>query len=201
MGWVGATVGAADADRPAVGGHGRTVLVVGDDAEVAVALHDCLDRTYVTVCEVRPLEAAAALRACRPWPWMVIGAGGLDQPAVQALARWPTLVIWRGSAPQDLPAHALRLELFSEVARLAQQAIDAEVVGIRLAPGEGLSMPGGVLAVSPALEALVANHPQPVFAPSREFSGAATTLRAHRVPLRLERSMDGGTCLVPTGKG
>ncbi len=32
----------------------RTVLAVGHDAELAVALRDRLDRAFLTVCEVRP---------------------------------------------------------------------------------------------------------------------------------------------------
>ena len=174
------------------------MLVIGEDVELAVALRDRLDRAYVTVCEVRSPEAAGAVRGCQPWPWMVVGSSSALADALGTLlAGEPTLVLWHGEPPAGLPAHTRRMALFSELATAAQAAIDAEVGGVRLAPGTGLTMPDGGHASSPALEALVASHPRPLFAAGRWFRGAAATLDSHGVPLRVTRVGSGGRTLAP----
>jgi hypothetical protein len=97
------------------------MLVIGDDLELAVALRDRLDRAYVTVCEVRTGEVDDAVRACHPWPWMVVGVGaGCAGTVVRRLARQPALVLWRGERPSGLPAHTRGLGLFSELAASAE---------------------------------------------------------------------------------
>ena len=53
-------------------GRGRTVLVVSDGIELAVALRD-VDQACLPLYGRQPPEALAAAGACRPWPWMVIG--------------------------------------------------------------------------------------------------------------------------------
>ncbi len=192
-------MGPIDDAGPPVGGRGRTVLVIGEDVELAVALRDRLDRTYVTVCEVRTAEALAALRACRPWPWMVIGDGShVPESIVKALAEQPILLLWRGARPPGLPAHAYGSTRFSELAGAAERAISAEVAGIRLAPGAGLTMPDGKHAGNAALEALVANHPRPLFTQFRHFRAATATLDSHGIPLRVARSITGGISLTAT---
>jgi hypothetical protein len=181
---------------PANDAHGRTVLVIGTDLELAVALRDRLDRAYVTVCEVRHDEAAAAVRACHPWPWMVVGSGAdCAETVLRPLARRPALVFWRGARPAGLAAHTRGVALFSELAAAAEAAIAAEVGSISLAPGAGLTMPGGGHVTSAALEALVASHPRPLFAAPRHFAGVPATLAAHDAPLRVARTPGGGVAL------
>lgn len=174
------------------------MLVIGEDLELAVALRDRLDRTYVTVCEVRASEAGAAVRGCHPWPWMVVGDdSGCTELVARLLARRPALVLWRGERPSGLPAHTRTLGLFSELAAAAEAALAAEVGGIRLAPGAGLTMPGGEHTAGAALEALVASHPRPLFAAARHFAGVDETLAAHAVPLRFGWTAAGGAGLEP----
>jgi hypothetical protein len=173
------------------------VLIVSDGIELAVALRDQLDRAYVTVRDVPVSEALPAVRACRPWPWMVIG----DTPAVserlaEALGEHPLLLYWCGAMPSGLPAHARAFARFSEMAAALKAALGAEVAGIRLAPGGGLTMPDGAHAGNAALEALVASHPHPVVAPMRDFRGALSAITAHRAPLRLHRNGDGSVSLA-----
>jgi hypothetical protein len=171
-------------------------LVISEDVELAVALRERLARAYVTVCHVRTAEAQRATRDCRPWPWMVIGdRADLPEMVVRTLAGAPTLVLWRGGRSAGLPAHARHLDLFSELATAAADAIGAEVGGVRLAPGGGLTMPGGEHVTSPALEALVASHPRPLFAAPRHFRTVGAILESHRVPLSLERTAAGGILL------
>ena len=177
--------------------RGRTLLVVGDSVEMAVALRDRLDRAFVTVCDVPAAANADSVSASAPWPWMVVGDGAEVSDALAgALARHPVLVLWQGVPPRGLPAHARAFALFSEVARAVAAALHTEVGGIRLAPGTGLTMPGGEHCGNAALEALVANHPHPVFAPMRAFRGAAAALASHRIPLLIAHD-GGGVSLVP----
>jgi hypothetical protein len=185
------STGGADRSR------GRTVLVIGDDTELAVALRDRLPRAYVTVVDVRPAEVAAAVPSCRPRPWLVVGtASEVPDTVVRVLAQNPTLLFWRGHPPARLPAHTRRFDLFSELAAAAELAVNAEVGGVRLAPGGGLTMPDGRHAGCAALEALVGNHPRPLFLPGRHLRTAAAVLDAHRVALRVDSTSIGGAVLV-----
>jgi hypothetical protein len=181
----------------ALSGPGRTVLVVGDDAELATALRDRLDRAYVTVVEVPPGAELAAIRSCRPWPWMVVGAGGHVDPRVLIeLGRGPTLLVWR-APPPGLPARAIAADRFTVVVGTVATALGAEVAGMRLAIGSGVDMPDGAHVANACLEALVASHPRPLVAPSRLVRSAARALAAHGVPLRPRSTTDGGVVLAP----
>jgi hypothetical protein len=189
----------ADSAAPAGAWH-RTVVVVGDDPELVVALRDRLDRAMVTVCEVRPDDAAAAVRGCTAWPWMVVGdTRVVDEPFARALAAHPIVAIWRGQVPPGLPGHVRVAGRFSELAAAVESAVDAQVRGVRLAVGSGLSMPDGSHTESPVLEALVASHPLPVPASPRQLRAADAVLSAHHVPLMARRAPGGGV-LVPAGQ-
>ncbi|MEO9045213.1 MAG: hypothetical protein ABI352_09355 [Candidatus Dormibacter sp.] len=196
-GWVLAMVSPVPG-TVAPGGRGRTVLVVGDDAELATAIRDRLDRAYVTVVEVPPGEELVAIRGCRPWPWMVVGAGEHVDPSVLAeLGRSPALLIWRGSSPPGLPARAIAADRFTVVVGTVATALGAEVAGMHLAIGSGVDMPDGSHVSNACLEALVASHPRPLVAPSRLVRSAARALAAHAVPLRPRSTADGGVVLAP----
>ncbi len=172
---------------------GRTVLVVGEDPELPVALRDRLDRTYVTVSEISPTDAV--LRG-RDRPWMVVGTGtAVAKPVLEMLAGGASLVMWRGSIPAGLPTHARSFERFSDLVEAIQGALGARVAGMRLAPGDGVTMPDGRHAANRTLEILVASHPHPVVAAARPLRGVAALLSSHRVPLHLERDR-GGARLV-----
>ena len=177
--------------------RGRTLLVVGDSVELAVALRDRLDRAFITVCDVPAAPNADAVPASAPWPWMVVGdIAEVSDALARTLAQHPVLVLWQGVPPRGLPAHTRAFALFSELASAAAAALHAEVGGIRLAPGTGLTMPHGEHCGNAALEALVASHPHPVFAPMRAFRGAAAALASHSIPLRIAHD-GGGVSLVP----
>lgn len=176
-------------------GRGRTALVIGA-GELAVALRDRIDRAYLTVRDVRPAEMLAAAGDCRPWPWMVIGDARAVAPDVCGwLSLHPVLVFWQGPAPPGLPAHARAFGRFADLAAAVEAALLVDVEGVRLAPGGGLTMPDGTHAGNAGLEALIAGHPRPVFAPAGDFRGAVASLRSHGVALRLARH-GGGTSLV-----
>jgi hypothetical protein len=186
---------ALQAPRARRHGRGRTALVVGA-GELAVALRDRLDRAYLTLCDVRPAEMMAAACDCHPWPWMVIGDARTLAPDLSGcLSLHPVLVFWQGPAPPGLPAHTRAFERFADLAAAVESALLVDVEGVRLAPGGGLTMPDGTHAGNAGLEALVAGHPRPVFAPARDFRGAVASLRSHGVALRLARH-GGATSLV-----
>jgi hypothetical protein len=126
----------------------------------------------------------------------VVGDGPeMSDALAGSVAQHPVLVLWRGMQPRGLPAHARAFVLFSELAHATAAALHAEVGGIRLAPGTGLTMPDGAHCSNGALEALVASHPHPIFAPTRAFRGAAAALASHRIPLRVAHH-DGGVSLA-----
>jgi hypothetical protein len=182
----------------ALGGQGRTVLVVGDDIELATALRDRLDRAYVTVIEVPPGEERAAIGSCRPWPWMVVGAGqDVDRGVLADLGRAPTLLVWRAPPPPGLPTRAIAADRFTVVVGTVATALGAEVAGMHLAIGSGVDMPDGGHVANACLEALVASHPRPLVAPSRWVRSVARALAAHGVPLRPRSTTHGGVVLAP----
>ncbi len=111
-------------------GGGRSVLVLSHDRELAVALRERLDRALVTVREVWPDEALAAVRACRPWPWLVVGDIREADPALtRLLASRPTLLVWRGAPPPGLPPQLRAARLFSEIVEAVEAALGAVVGG------------------------------------------------------------------------
>lgn len=172
------------------------MLVIGD-AELAVALRERLPRAYVTVVQLRTAEVAAAVPGFRPRPWLVIGsAPAMPDTVIRVLAQNPMLLFWRGHPPAGLPAHTRRFDLFSELASATELAVNAHVGGVRLAPGDGLTMPDGRHAGCAVLEALVGSHPRPLFVPGRCLRAATTVLQAHCVALRVDRTGAGGAVLV-----
>jgi hypothetical protein len=185
------------ARRGSLGGGERTLLVIGHDPELAVALRDRLDRAYVTVREIRPAEARDAVAQCMPWPWMVVGDDvDVDTSIVDTLARYPVIVLWRGRRPPGLPLHTVAVERFSQLAGFVEAALAGEVAGVRLAAGGGVSLPDGSHAGSAVLEALLASHPRPMFTPMRHLRSASRTLASHGVPLRVARTGGGGVVLA-----
>lgn len=168
-----------------LGGAGRVVLVVGDDRELATSLRDRLDRAWVTVLDVRPGEEADALRLCRPWPWMVAGAGPrLPPPLVGAVRDEPMLVAWRGPAPPALPSRAVACARFGDLVTVIEEALHEQRGGMRLCIGGGVEMPGGEVVGDRALEALVAVGGKPLPLTPRRAAAVARTLARHRIQLR-----------------
>jgi hypothetical protein len=185
-----------------MGGSERSVLVVGDDAQLACALRDRLDRAYVTVVEVRPGEELDAVRACRPWPWMVVGAGtGVDGEVLGDLARSPILVVWRAPAPLGLPGHSLVCARFPSVVGAVEAALGATFAGMRLAIGGGVEMPGGAHVANASLEALLSSHPRPIAVRPQLARSVARVLAQHGVAVRARLSHAGGAVALSPGPG
>jgi hypothetical protein len=189
--------GGGSSGRALSDGLGRTLLVIAEGSELAVALRDRVHRAYLTVREVRPAEAYGAVLGGPRRPWMVVGDGAeLPGEIVDLLTRHPIVLLWRGPQPAGLPAHTRCFERFSDLADAVEAALGAEVGGMRLAPGDGLTMTDAEHATVPALEVLVATHPFPVFARGQHFRRVDAALKSHGVPLRLAIG-GGGARLVP----
>ncbi len=127
-------------------GLGRTVLVIGEDPELAVALRDRLDRAYVTVLRGRApaRRRTGAGRRRRPgWWWAT--APAVPEAVVELLRRHPCLVLWRRAAT-GWPARAhprLRRASPTWPAAVRARCQRARSAGMRLAPGDGVTMPDG----------------------------------------------------------
>ena len=157
----------------------RTLVVVGDDGEVAVALRDVLPRSMVIVLDARPGEAAAAAAVCLPYPWAVVLDATAPPPRRTPVARRPTLVLARTGVAA--PAAALRWSTFRDLASQLRRMLGAHVGGMRLAPGMGVELPDGSVVRSAPLQALLSAHPAAVPAPPSQFRTVAALLRAHTV--------------------
>ncbi|MBV9101665.1 MAG: hypothetical protein JOZ46_01405 [Candidatus Dormibacteraeota bacterium] len=177
----------------------RSVVVLSEDGEIAVALRDCVDTGRAVVRDVRPAEFADVLAACRPWPWMVVGGGGDVPPAlIAAAAARPFLVFWYGTMPAGLPAHARPAARFSDLAGMVNSALQRSVGGMSLSPGMGVDMPHGRRVRSAALEALIAAHPDGFDLPLQTFRSATRVLHLAGVPFRPRRDRAaGGVVLRP----
>ena len=171
----------------------RALLVLSRDGELAVGLRERLERARVVVKDARPDESLTAVGSCRPWPWMLVGDVAELPPGIEAAAaRHPILVLWLGPPPPALPAHVRSFSRFSELADSAGRALDAEVDGMRLAIGAGVELPGGQLARSASLQALVSAHPAGFNLPLVTFTSAARALLGSAVRLRPRRDPASG---------
>ncbi len=171
----------------------RALLVLSDDGDLAVGLHEQLDCIYVVVKHARPDEAADAARTCRPWPWMLAGTGPVLPPELAAVLRIrPVLTVWYGRAPATLPARSLVFPRFADLVAFVRSALSSEVLGLQLAPGVGVDLPGGGFARSPELQALVSAHSRPFDLPLATFRNAARVLAHHGVPIRPGRDLQTG---------
>ena len=166
----------------------RTLVVLSHDGELAVGLRERLERLRVVVKDARPDEAGIAMASCRPWPWMLVGdLAELPTCVRPALARHPVLVLWLRPVPRGLPAHSRDFSRYSELADAASRALEGEVGGVRLAAGAGVEMPGGRLARSASLQALVSAHPAGFNLPLSRFGSATRALSGSAVRLRPRR--------------
>ena len=182
--------------------HVRSIVVIDDDGELAVAVREAIAREVAVVHDVRPAEAAAVQAACLPWPWMVIGRGAAPAATRDLVRRRPVLVLWLGELPAGLPAHARSLPRFSALVDAVSRAAGNAVGGMRLCTGAGVDLPGGGLAQSASLQALVSQHPRGFDLPTRSFRSAARTLAREQVSWRpLASRAAGGVVLAPCGPG
>jgi hypothetical protein len=137
----------------------RAIVVISSDGELAVSLRERVEPHRALIRNVRHFEARAAIVACRPFPWMVVGEGNAPAALVRAATSQPILVVWRVPVPRGLGRLAKGFERFVELGEHVESALTSAVGNMRLARGEGVVMPDGAWTASPHLQALIAAHP------------------------------------------
>ena len=171
----------------------RTIVVVGDDGETAVALRDALPREMVVILDARPAEAAAAIAVCHPCAWALIWDSAVA-PVAAPPARSPTIVLARTTA-----AGARATERWTSYRGLLERLramLAADVGGMRLAPGVGIELPDGSISRSAWLQALVSMYPAGVAAPPAQLRAAQVLLRTRGAGWTAARGGDGTMALV-----
>jgi len=176
----------------------RALVVISDGSETAVALRDALPREMVVVLEARREEAAAAIAACRPYPWAIVADGPEAARAALSAGALPSIQLLR-PLPADAPAHTFTWNRFSELVARVQSRLDARAGGMRLAPGMGVELAGGRIVRSAALQALVSMHPHGFALSATQFRSAARILAGCGSEWRPVHSRaSGGIVLAPT---
>lgn len=182
--------------------NARTILVVADDGELAVAIRDRIDRKLALIKDVRPDEFVDGCGTCLPWPWMVVGSvPSLPNGSDELLQNRPILIFWRGTPPPGLPSHARTFDRFADLVGAVERALTQEVAGMRLAIGLGVDLPDGDYARSAELQALVSAHPHPFDVPLDAFRSAARVLSTHRIKLKPVRDAESGTVSLVDAAG
>ncbi len=177
----------------------RAILVVTVDGELAVAVHDTAPRGMAVIRDARTDDAAAIAGACLPWPWMVVGSTVSVTPALATILRArPVLIFWLGAAPDGLPSHARVFTRPAALLEAVRRACDANVCGMRLAPGSGVELRDGTLLRGATLESLVAAYPDGFALPTRAFRAVAEALARHDAGWTPERDRDARMALVPS---
>ncbi|HKF77605.1 MAG TPA: hypothetical protein VKF59_15805 [Candidatus Dormibacteraeota bacterium] len=164
----------------------RTLVVVSERPHPWAFLRDRLDPDLVTVAWARPGDPAALAVT----PWLLAGDGCGRVPGLAHLRGRLLACRWVGRPPVELPVTPVLRPDWRAVAADAEQALNATVAGLRLAPGSGLVLPdGSFVARAPELEALLSAHPDGLSAAGlgrrRAVRRAQALLERHRLPLRV----------------
>jgi hypothetical protein len=175
----------------------RSIVVVTDDGELAVAVREQVPQGIAVVRDARPDDSPEAAAACLPWPWMVVGATTSIAPGLAAVLRSrPVLTFWLGSHPAGLPSHATVFDRPAALLGAVRAACTASVGGMRLAPGSGVELSDGTLIRGATLDALLAAYPDGFALPTRTFRPASAALARHGVAWAPERNSQAHMVLV-----
>jgi hypothetical protein len=175
----------------------RSIVVVTDDGELAVAVREAVPQGVAVVRDARPGDASEVAAACLPWPWMVVGATRAVSPGLASMLRSrPVLTLWLGVAPAGLPAHATAFDRPAALLEAIGIACRAQVGGMRLAPGSGVELSDGTLVRGATLDALLGAYPGGFALPAHTFRPVATTLARHHVAWTPQRNGDQRMVLV-----
>jgi hypothetical protein len=202
IGWEGLMVGVIDA--PWMLGvrapdRSRSILVVTDDGELAVAVRDTAPRGMAVIRDARPDDAAEIAAACLPWPWMVVGAcRAIDAGLGVVLRERPVLILWLGTPPPGLPRHARCFDRPSALLAAVVEACSTTVGGMRLALGGGVELDDGSLLRGAALEGLIGAYPRGFALPSRLFRSVALALAREGSAWSPQRDSDAEIRLAPS---
>ena len=172
-------------------------MVVSRTGELAEALRHGVPREMAVVIDARPREAAGAISACTPFPWMLVAdAGAVPAPALAVARRHPVILAWRGRPPAEAPAHTRAFTSFASLAEFVTRALCGTVGGMRLGRGVGVDLDSGEAVRGAALEALVALHPAGFDLPLSRFNAAAHALARRGIAWRPAHDAAGGVVLA-----
>ncbi len=180
----------------------RSIVVVTDDGELAVAVRDAVPRGIAVVRDARPDDVSEVAAACLPWPWMVVGATRSMTPGLAHVLRTrPVLTLWLGAAPAGLPEHASAFDRPAALLDAIGAACSARVGGMRLAPGSGVELRDGTLMRGATLDALLGAYPGGFALPARTFRTVASALARHHAAWTPQRNGDARVVLAPCPSG
>jgi hypothetical protein len=167
-------------------------VVVEEQPYLWAALRQRVDPALAYVRGAGPAEVDAVWRACRPWPWLVVGATPtLPAGLADLLAGRPIPVHWVGPPPPGLPTRpVVHSDWTALVAALdgLRALLDTGVGGVRLLRNRGVQAPDGRIVLDVEhVEGLLA---APGGLPVADGGPLSREIQAGRLPLRLERTGD-----------
>lgn len=193
----------------------RTMLIVADNPHLAAAVRERIGRETALIRWATPPGLAGAWRRCRPWPWVVIGSGGVPEELPLLVGTRPVVLAWLQEASPErrteekgafhsadeagpsarfppgagrpLPDGCRRLVGWPDLVAWLRRLAVARVGPLGLAPYRGVRLScGNTLVRSPAVEALLAAHPRGLAAcPS--VRGVRDFLVRHSVPCTIRQ--------------
>lgn len=168
----------------------RTILIVADHPHLSAAVRERIARETALIRWVTPQRLADAWPRCRPWPWVVIGAGQVPDELPPLVGTRPVVLAWlRGSTsgPGSLPDGCRRLQGWPDLAAWLPRLARVRVGPMRLAPYRGVQLSSrNTLVRAPAVEALLAAHPRGV-SPSPSVRDVRGLLARHAVPCTIRQ--------------
>ncbi|MDQ6771410.1 MAG: hypothetical protein M3024_00225 [Candidatus Dormibacteraeota bacterium] len=172
----------------------RTVLAVTDLPHAWALLRDRIDPAMAAVLWARPEQLAGAVAGLETGPWVLAGdVSELPEAALEALRGRLFAVHWVGQHPPGLTFEPVRHDTWPGLATEVERLTHVLLAGLRLAPGCGLALPGGVfLGRTAPLEGLLAAHPDGLAIADgrrlgRAVRGAMAAVERHGLPVRVVR--------------
>lgn len=159
----------------------RTLLVLGQTADLFIALRECLESPLLAVRWAAAGSLESSVSECVPWPWgLAIDAETVPVDALQGIASKPVLCFCLGAEPRGLPWRSFGASGWTALAAEIEARLRQVVHGLTLAPNRGTNAANGSLILSPELEALVAAYPDGVRLAPGTRETVALALRRNR---------------------
>lgn len=173
---------------------GRTIIVVARGPHLPAAVRERIPRDVALVRWADPERLTDAWARCRPWPWVVIGAGEPPVTLPGLVGDSPVVVTWlcpAGENGDDGASPGIPLSGWEGLTGWVRRLTKVRVGNLALAPTRGVRAgTRGASVPAPQLEALLAAYP-------RGLANCAT-MRGARIALR---RMENVTCTTQVSGG